>query len=340
MEVPIIYKILPERDVYVERKLPEAGIEKVSVGDRVEPFDILATTKVSGGAEAINVCEQLEVESDKLLEVIKVESGQSINRGQILAKKKGPFGLKSKIISAPFSSTISSIDWELGVISLELPKRIEKLAAGVAGKVVDIVEKKAFLVKARATTVRGVWGWGQSCSGSLRIAAQRGESLHANCILPSDGEKILIGGSFLEAEAIKKAQVVGVSGIVVGGMDYSDLDLIRESDVSVMVTEGFGRTLMLDFVFQFLENSNKIYTLLMPDRGNLLVARNIDSSTVGSHPNVFFKNLEKGDLVQIYSDALFGRTGRVVAADFDSARIESEGEVLSVLVRNLGLLAI
>ncbi len=338
MEIPIIYKILPERVVYVERQLPGPGKKNVSAGSKVEPFDILAKAKVRGGVEKVDVCKQLGIDPANLPEFIFVQEGDSVERGQILAEKKSFFNLRSDSVKAPFSSTIESIDWETGSVCLALPKRIAKLGAGVGGEIVDIADDKAFLIKTQAATVKGVYGWGQSCAGTLRIAAQRGESLHANCILPSDEEKILIGGSYLEAEAIKKAEIVGVRGIVVGSVDYPDLDFIKKSEISIMLTEGFGRAEMPEKLFNYLEKSNKIYTLLMPERGNLLVARNPENISYSAVPDKYFRKLEKGDTVEIFSRSLFGRVGKVVDIDFEFATIETQGEQVEVSLRNLGIL--
>ncbi len=338
MDVPIIYKILPERTAYVERQLPAAGKRNVSVGDTVEAFDLLGTAKVSGGAEAINICEQLNVESAELPEIISVTEGDQVERGQVLAERSAFFGLRTESVKAPFSSEIDSIDWDNGIISLLLPKRIEKLGAGVSGEIVDIADEKAFLIKTRAAMVKGVTGVGESCAGTLRIAAQREESLHANCILPSDGEKILVGGSYLEAEAIKKAQIVGVSGIVVSSIDFRNLSLVKEANIALMLTEGFGKTQMPKYVFDYLESSNKIYTLLMPERGNLLVAKKVENIDLSGAPTKFFKELEVGDKVQIFSDALFGKVGKVVEINFEFAKIETGDETVRVDLRNLGIL--
>ena len=80
------------------------------------------------------------------------------------------------------------------------------------------------------------------------------------------GGKILVGGSIVTLDALKKAVKLGVSGIITGGVDQKDLtDFIgrelgmgvtgvEEAGLTLIVTEGFGVYPMKAETFRFLRS--------------------------------------------------------------------------------------
>ena len=72
----------------------------------------------------------------------------------------------------------------------------------------------------------------------------------------SHSGKIIIGGSFISLKAFKKAIDLKISGIVVGGFNYFDLEDIlgytlgvaitgsENIETSLIVTEGYGKIQM------------------------------------------------------------------------------------------------
>ena len=59
--------------------------------------------------------------------------------------------------------------------------------------------------------------------------------------------KVVVGGSFLSADAMKQAKEVGVAGLVVGGIHDKDLRALLGYDLGVAITgtEQVGFTLIL-----------------------------------------------------------------------------------------------
>ena len=80
--------------------------------------------------------------------------------------------------------------------------------------------------------------------------------------------QIVVGGAYLPAETVKRAQDIGVAGIVTGGFDYDDIkDLLgyevgvaitggEDLGLTIVVTEGFGNIQMAPSTFKLLQTHN------------------------------------------------------------------------------------
>jgi hypothetical protein len=100
---------------------------------------------------------------------------------------------------------------------------------------------------------RGVFGVGGEALGELTTVAESpGEPLTTEMIGEGLRGKVLVGGSIVTIEALRKASKIGVSGIVSGSVDQKDLTeflgheigmgVTGDEDINftLIVTEGFG----------------------------------------------------------------------------------------------------
>ena len=75
---------------------------------------------------------------------------------------------------------------------------------------------------------------------------------------------VLIGGSFINYNTFQHAKKMGVSGIVTGGFDYTDLSLILGYSLGVAITgsEKIGPSLIITEGFGKISIANRTYELL------------------------------------------------------------------------------
>lgn len=213
----------------------------------------------------------------------------------------------------------------------------QRLTAGVGGEVVKLLPGKAVLIKTSAVIVRGVVGRGQDSEGEVRIVADYDEPIPLAAVDAECAGDILVGGYVPSLGVFKKAEAVGVKGIVCGGVDFA---AFQKTTLPTLLTEGFGRPPLNRKVFEFLKNVEGRHVFLSPEHGELLVARDTDGEG-GEEVAEPFAELEKGVAVQVFTSAAFGQMGKVVGMGSGEVEVEVEldtGDKIVVAERNLGII--
>lgn len=220
----------------------------------------------------------------------------------------------------------------------------QRLTAGVSGEIVKLIPGKAVLVQTSAAIVRGVSGVGEDSEGEVRIAANHNEPLKLDAVDSGCAGDILVGGHVPTLEVFKKAEAVGVRGIVCGGADFAAFQKVT---LPTLLTEGFGRPPLSRSVFEFLKSVKGRHVFLSPERGELLVARYSDGEEdhrqfLEAQPEEVaepFAKLKKGMEVQVFTFSNFGQRGKAETVGEDVAEVLLEnGDRIEVPERNIGII--
>lgn len=220
----------------------------------------------------------------------------------------------------------------------------QRLTAGVGGEVVKLLPGKAVLIQTSAVIIRGVAGRGEDSEGEVRIAAGCSEPIQLGTIATDCAGDILVGGYVPTLEVFKKAEAVGVKGIVCGG---ADLTAFQKTNLSTLITEGFGRPPLNHKVFEFLKKVEGRHVFLSPEHGELLVARYSDGEedrrdlidAQSEEVREVFAELKKGMEVQVFTSANFGQMGKVEKIQGDTVDVLLEsGDRIKAGGRNVGII--
>ena len=220
----------------------------------------------------------------------------------------------------------------------------QRLTAGVSGEIVKLIPGKAVLVQTSAVIVRGVVGRGQDSEGEVRITANCDEPIKLEAIDTGCAGDVLVGGYVPTLEVFKKAEAVGVKGIVCGGVDFATF---QKTALPTLLTEGFGRPPLNRSVFEFLKRVEGRHVFLSPDHEELLVARHSDGEE--SHRELLeaqpeevaesFAELKEGMEVQVFISESFGQMGKAMGIGEDKVEVLLEnGDRIKVSARNLGII--
>lgn len=251
------------------RRLPILGEVLVEKGQAVSPNTIVARTNIPGNPQTVNVANLLGVDPEDIVEFIKKKEGDSVKKDEILAEYKSFFGLIRHEARSPADGTIEMISSVTGQVTLREPPVPIEIDAYVDGVVEEVLPKEGVIVKTEGAFIQGIFGVGGEAQGIIRVAVDNpNDVLDASDVRSDDNKKILIGGSLVTSDAIKKAGEVGARGIVAGGIidtdliDYVGFDIgvaitgHEDVPVTVIITEGFGRMKMADRTFQLLKGLN------------------------------------------------------------------------------------
>ena len=250
------------------RRIPAQGEVLVGVGDAVEPEEVLVRGTVRNpDIREVKVYAKLGIEPDEVERYMLKEEGDEVKEDEVIAIYRAFFGRFTRTCRSPMDGTIDVFMKKSGQVFIRgMPIPVEA-RAHVPGRVVEVIPGEGAVVEANAALVNGVFGVGGEARGELAFAVNGpGEPLTTEVMDETHGGKILVGGSIVTLDALKKAVKLGVSGIITGGVDQKDLtDFIgrelgmgvtgvEEAGLTLIVTEGFGVYPMKAETFRFLRS--------------------------------------------------------------------------------------
>ncbi len=338
-------KVTSHSIVRKERRLPLKGDVVVNVGDTVAAEKIVATTSLPGEVEPLNLAGKLGIPPSDIRECLKKKEGDSLKKGESIAETKGLFGLFKTVIKSPIDGSLENVSDITGQLILRAPPKKVEIDAYIDGKVVEVMENEGVVIETVATFVQGIFGIGGEAKGTIAKLVEKPEDVvTASMIKPEHKDKILIGGSFINSETLKKAAKLGVSGIVVGGIDDEDLRNFLGYDIGVAITgsEEIGTTLMITEGFGRMKMAKRTFQLLCKQQGkraSINGATQIRAGVLrpeiviplpGEKPEAVTessKGLEIGFPVRVIREPHFGAIGKVSELPPELRTIETEAEV-------------
>jgi hypothetical protein len=250
------------------RRLPIKGEVTVRTSDVVGPNDVVARAMLPGPQQAIKLAEELGVEAGEVKGFFKLNIGDKVGAGQLVAETKGIFrGWGKKEVFSKYEGTIEAISEVTGHVLVREPSVPVEILSYIRGTVVEVMPEEGAVIEARGAMVQGIFGVGGERNGEVRVAVGSADDLlEASHVQDSDKGKILVGGSGVTLDAIQRATQVGTLGLVVGAVRDVDLTQFLGYDIGVaitgqedisltlMATEGFGKLRMAQRTFDLLKS--------------------------------------------------------------------------------------
>lgn len=264
-------KVTPAALLRFERRLPLQGEVVVKAGDRVAWDQVVARTDLPGRVEMVNLANKLGVEPSELPQRLFKKVGDSIEKGEVLAKSKGLFGYFQSPFRSPITGTLESISTATGQVILRSPPRPISMSAYVDGIVEHVESGQGVTIKTFGSLIQGIFGLGGETSGNLEcIANQADQLLDEHAIVPGHEGKVLVMGRIVTASMVRKAAQTGVSALIAGGIDDADVRELLGYDLGVAITgnERLGVTLIVTEGFGALPIASKTFGLLKERAGS------------------------------------------------------------------------
>lgn len=277
-------RIIPGICKLVKRTLKGPGTILAQKNTEVSPHDVLGHYKLTAGFSKLNIASELNVGPTDVKKYLKKEVGVTIYKGELLALKKNLFG--SKQIIAPTDSIFESLNEKTGEVTLRLIPKEVPLTSGVFGIVEDIDQQRGELsIKCMSTEIFGIFGTGNEKEGFLNVISGPGDLVNAAKITAIHRGQILVAGSLVMEDAIKKALTCNVSGIISGGLNMDEYLSMATSlmpskrvgteiGISLVATEGFGLLPMAEDFVQVFKSHNNKFAIINGNMGKILLPSN------------------------------------------------------------------
>ena len=332
--------------IHRRRMLPLPGNVLVKVGDQVRSDQVVAQAELPGKVFPLNLANQLSVAPGEIKDYLIKKEGDAVQKDEILAENKPLISWFKTEIRSPVAGTVESLSMVTGQVLLREPPRVLQLLAYVDGTIIETIPQQGVVVETMCSLVQGIFGIGGETSGEIVMAVKSPDEpltpSHLNAAMKG---KVVVGGSFLSADAMKQAKTVGVAGLVVGGIHDEDLRALLGYDLGVAITgtEQVGFTLILTEGFGTIPMAAKTFKLLSTYVGR---KASISGTTqiragvirpeiiipqrevaVGMEAQAARAGIRIGDPVRIIRDPLFGCIGEVSALPSELTKIPTESEV-------------
>jgi hypothetical protein len=306
MILPVRFRFDSQAKVRIERKLPGPGKIMVQVGDQVKQEDVIGEAEVSGGFRKIQLGQILGVSEENLERELLKKPGETVYKGEPLAKSRGFMGFRRKVYLSPADGVLEEVAG--GEVTIRFVPSEMKLSAGFSGKIEEVLEGKYAVIETSAARVRGVIGVGKTRFGNLKVIGKQNEFLLPQHLDSSTVGKIVVGGALVTEDTIEKALAIGVRGLVCGGINFQEtLGWSEGSDIglTIVATEGYGLHPLGEDVFSALTHLDGQYAAISGETAEIFIAS--EGSAAEEAPT--WRELKTGDVVRVVGGQDLGKFG-------------------------------
>ncbi len=326
------------------RRLPLRGQVHVAVGDEIAPDDVVAGTDLPGKVFPVNLANRLGCMPSDVGRFMFAGEGGRVTKGEAMARTNGILGFFKTEVPSPVTGIIESISKRTGQIILaEDPIPIE-VRAHLRGRVVEVFEDEGCLVETYGTLVQGIFCFGGEVTGVVHVLTDDPtQAVTPDLIRSEMAGRVAVGGGRLTREAFQAASDAGVTALVVGGVDYSDIKDILGYEVGVAITghEDVVTTLVVTEGFGDIAMAQRTHALLCAAAGRsasvsgatqiragvirpeVVVPTDDARPPAGRSDEAEGAGLEIGSLVRGIRVPHFGRIGEVVGLPVELAEMAS-----------------
>lgn len=254
-----------------QRLLPIAGEVLVHEGEGVSWDKVVARTNVPGDIEMVPLFYILGVEPYELPKVMLKKEGDTVQEGELLAVAKSFFGIFSSEYKSKISGTIELISDITGMVGIRQSPVPINLDAYISGTVSQVLPNQGVVLETPASYIQGIFGVGGERHGEILVVAERDQELTPNHIGSECEGKVLVGGSLVTFDVLKKAEAAGVKGLVTGGIRRTDLTKFLGYEMGVAITgqEDIGLTCIITEGIGKMAMARHTYDILKSAEGNL-----------------------------------------------------------------------
>jgi biotin carboxyl carrier protein len=337
------------------RILSLPGSVLVTSGETVRANQAVARAELPGKVYPLNLANQLSVAPDEIHDYLIKKVGDPVRKDEILAENKPLMKWFKTEILSPITGVVESVSPVTGQVLLREPPRVFELLGYVDGRIVEVIPQQGVVVETNCSLVQGIFGIGGETRGEIVMAVTSpDEELSTSRFTATMKGKVVVGGSFISAEALARAKELGVAGVVIGGIHDKDLRVLLGYDLGVAITgtEQVGFTLILTEGFGSIPMAGKTFALLSAHAGQLASISGATQIRAGViRPEIIIpkgpgapiapgasaaperEGIRIGDQVRIIRDPLFGKLGEVASLPSDLQKIPTESEVRVMGVR-------
>ena len=252
MLAPMLH-VLPLTTIVRERLLPVAGKVNARMNQRVNPTDVIAEANFAREHVLLDVARTFGVSAIAADKMIRVNEGDRLTEGALVAEKSGFF---ARTIRAPRAGRVMVSGG--GQVLMEVGDARIELRAGLPGVVTQIIPERGVVIRTAGTLVQGVWGNGRIDNGLMvSLIVKPDDILTADQLDVSLRGSVILGGHVRDVDTLKAAAELPVRGLIISSLPSSLIVPAYQMRYPILVMDGFGTMPMNSAAFKLLTTNNK-----------------------------------------------------------------------------------
>ena len=252
MLAPVLH-VLPLTTIVRERVLPVPGKVLMHVNQRVNPTDVVAETTYAREHVLLDVARTFGISAGEADRLIRVNEGDRLEKGALIAEKQGLF---SDTIKAPRAGRVMVCG--SGQVLMEVGDARIELRAGLPGVVTQIIPDKGVVIRTAGALIQGVWGNGRIDNGLMVSLLEKPDDiLAAGRLDVSLRGSVILAGQVRDLDTLKAAADLPVRGLILSSMPSTLIEAAYKMRYPILVTEGFGAMPMNSAAFKLMTTNNK-----------------------------------------------------------------------------------
>jgi hypothetical protein len=252
MPAPVLH-VLPLATIIRERTLPVAGKVNVHVNQRVSPTDVIAEASFAREHVLLDVARTFGVTPAAADRLIKVNQGDRLQQGALVAESRG---LIPRTIKAPRAGRVMVVG--SGQVLMEVGDTRVELRAGLPGVVTHILPERGVVIRTAGALIQGVWGNGRIDNGLMvNLLEKPDDVLSPERLDVSLRGSVILGGHVRDAETLRAAAELPVRGLILSSLLSPLIVPAYQMRYPILVTDGFGAMPMNSATFRLLTTNNK-----------------------------------------------------------------------------------
>src|SRR5215510_3387822 len=252
MLAPVLH-ILPLATIVRERTLPVAGKVTARVNQRVSPTDVIAEANFAREHVLLDVARTFGVSAIAADKMIKVNTGDRLAEGALVAEKSGVF---ARSIKAPRPGRVMVAGG--GQVLMEVGDTRIELRAGLPGVVTQLIPERGVVIRTAGALIQGTWGNGRIDNGLMVSLIDKPDAvLTSDRLDVSLRGSVILGGHVRDVETLRTAAEMPVRGLIISSLLSSLLTTAAQMRYPILVLDGFGAMPMNTAAFDLLTSNNK-----------------------------------------------------------------------------------
>jgi hypothetical protein len=252
MLAPVLH-VIPLTTIVRERVMPVPGKVNVHVNQRVNPTDVVAETTYAREHVLLDIGRTFGVSASEADKLIRVQEGDRLEKGALIAEKQGLF---SNSVKAPRAGRVMVCG--SGQVLMEVGDTRIELRAGLPGTVVQVIPDKGVVIRTAGALIQGVWGNGRIDNGLMVSLLEKPDDvLAADRLDVSLRGSIILAGQVHDLDTLKAAAELPVRGLILSSIPSTLIEAAYKMRYPILVTEGFGAMPMNSAAFKLLTTNNK-----------------------------------------------------------------------------------
>jgi hypothetical protein len=252
MLAPVLH-VLPLASIVRERLLPVSGKVSAHVNQRVSPTDVVADASFAREHVLLDVARTFGVSANAADKLIKVNEGDRVMQGALVAESRGLF---PHSIRAPRAGRVMVAG--SGQILMEVGDARIELRAGLPGLVTQVIPERGVVIRTAGALIQGVWGNGRIDNGLMSSVIEKPDDvLTADRLDVSLRGSVILGGHVRDADTLRVAAELPIRGLIISSLLSPLIATGYQMRYPILVLDGFGTLPMNSAAFKLLTTNNK-----------------------------------------------------------------------------------